>query len=86
MEFRGPKGAEASLLLSPALTVLAIRQKPAEPQELEVRTGPPELDVLALAAVEVLVEPVEPEEAILAQPVVLLGLACQSNTGGTLHV
>ena len=72
MEFRVPKGAEASLLLSPALTVLAIRQEPVELQELEVLTGPPELDVLAPAAVEVLVEPVELEEAILAQRVVLL--------------
>ena len=43
MAFRVPKGAEASLLLSPELTVLVIRQELVELPEVQV------LDVLALA-------------------------------------
>ena len=73
MAFRVPKEAEASLLLSPELTVLVIRQELAELQELEALAVPPELDVLAPpAVVEELAELAELAEAILAQPVVLL--------------
>jgi hypothetical protein len=45
MAFQVPKEAEASLLLSPELTVLVIRQELVELQELQVLAEPPELDV-----------------------------------------
>ena len=72
MALQVPKEAEALLLLSPELMGLVIRQAPVELQELEVLAEPPELDVLAPAVVEVLVELVELEEAILVWLEVLL--------------
>ena len=68
----GTEGSRGIVIALPGVDGISDSTGAGGAEQLEVLTGPPELDVLAPAAVEVLVEPVELEEAILAQPVVLL--------------